>query len=109
AVHNSGDPEHRTRSTRGIPRGRSTAVVDSPESRTRGSRLMSESILYRREGGIARLTFNRPASLNAMGFEMGQRWRDLAHEVTADPTVGAIILDANGPAFCAGGDVVEMA
>ncbi|RZI93840.1 MAG: enoyl-CoA hydratase/isomerase family protein [Microbacterium sp.] len=70
---------------------------------------MSESILYRREGGIARLTFNRPASLNAMGFEMGQRWRDLAHEVTADPTVGAIILDANGPAFCAGGDVVEMA
>src|SRR5690606_8954870 len=60
-------------------------------------------------GGIARLTFNRPASLNAMGFEMGQRWRDLAHEVTADPTVGAIILDANGPAFCAGGDVVEMA
>lgn len=70
---------------------------------------MSESILYTREGGIARLTFNRPASLNAMGFEMGRRWRDLAHEVTADPTVGVIILDANGPAFCAGGDVVEMA
>ncbi len=70
---------------------------------------MSESILYTREGALARLTFNRPASLNAMGFEMGQRWRDLAHEVTADPTVGAIVLDANGPAFCAGGDVVEMA
>jgi 2-(1,2-epoxy-1,2-dihydrophenyl)acetyl-CoA isomerase len=70
---------------------------------------MSESILYTREGALARLTFNRPASLNAMGFEMGRRWRALAHEVTEDPTVGAIILDANGPAFCAGGDVVEMA
>jgi 2-(1,2-epoxy-1,2-dihydrophenyl)acetyl-CoA isomerase len=70
---------------------------------------MSESILYTREGALARLTFNRPASLNAMGFEMGRRWRDLAHEVTADPAVGAIILDARGPAFCAGGDVVEMA
>ena len=70
---------------------------------------MSDSILYTRDGALARLTFNRPASLNAMGFEMGRRWRDLAHEVTADDTVGAVLLDAVGPAFCAGGDVIEMA
>lgn len=44
-----------------------------------------------------------------MGFEMGRRWRDVAHEVTSDDSVGAVILDASGPAFCAGGDVVEMA
>lgn len=69
---------------------------------------MSDSILYSRDGALARLTFNRPASLNAMGFEMGERWRDLALEITADPTVSAIILDASGPAFCAGGDVVQM-
>lgn len=69
---------------------------------------MSDSILYTREGALARLTFNRPASLNAMGFEMGQRWRDLAHEITQDAAVGAVILDAAGPAFCAGGDVIEM-
>lgn len=70
---------------------------------------MSDSILYTRDGALARVTFNRPASLNAMGFEMGRRWRDLAAEITADDTVGAVLLDANGPAFCAGGDVVEMA
>lgn len=70
---------------------------------------MTDSILYTREGALARVTFNRPASLNAMGFEMGRRWRDLAREATSDPGVGAIILDANGPAFCAGGDVLEMA
>lgn len=70
---------------------------------------MTDSILYAREGALARLTFNRPASLNAMGFEMGQRWRDLAHEIAGDDSVAAVILDANGPAFCAGGDVVEMA
>jgi 2-(1,2-epoxy-1,2-dihydrophenyl)acetyl-CoA isomerase len=70
---------------------------------------MSDSILYTREGALARLTFNRPASLNAMGFDVGQRWRDLAREVTADDSVGAILIDAAGPAFCAGGDVVEMA
>lgn len=70
---------------------------------------MSDSIVYTRDGALARLTFNRPASLNAMGFEMGTRWRDLAREIAADATVGAVILDAAGPAFCAGGDVVEMA
>ena len=70
---------------------------------------MTDSIIYTREGALARLTFNRPASLIAMGFEMGGRWRDLAHEITSDETVGAVILDAAGPAFCAGGDVVEMA
>ncbi len=69
---------------------------------------MSDSIVYTRDGALARLTLNRPASLNAMGFEMGTRWRDLAREITADPTVGAVILDAAGPAFCAGGDIVEM-
>ncbi|MHC2999863.1 enoyl-CoA hydratase/isomerase family protein [Microbacterium sp. HJ5] len=70
---------------------------------------MSDSILLHVEGGLARVTFNRPAYLNAMDFEMGGRWRDIAREVTGDPAVGAVILDAAGPAFCAGGDVVAMA
>lgn len=70
---------------------------------------MTDSIVYTRDGALAHVTFNRPASLNAMNFEMGTRWRDLAHEITADDTVGAVLIDAAGPAFCAGGDVVEMA
>ncbi|WP_405374018.1 MULTISPECIES: enoyl-CoA hydratase/isomerase family protein [unclassified Microbacterium] len=70
---------------------------------------MSDTILLERDGALARITFNRPASLNAMDFEMGERWRDLAHQLTSDPHVGAIMLDAAGPAFCAGGDVVAMA
>lgn len=70
---------------------------------------MSDTILLTRDGALARVTFNRPAYLNAMDFEMGTRWREVAHEVTSDPTVGAILLDANGRGFCAGGDVVAMA
>lgn len=70
---------------------------------------MSDSILLDVEGGLARVTFNRPAFLNAMDFEMGERWRDVARTVTSDPAVGAVILDAAGPAFCAGGDVIAMA
>lgn len=70
---------------------------------------MTDSILLSRDGGLARVTFNRPAYLNAMDFDMAARWRDIAHEVTSDAAVGAVILDAAGPAFCAGGDVVAMA
>jgi 2-(1,2-epoxy-1,2-dihydrophenyl)acetyl-CoA isomerase len=70
---------------------------------------MTDSILLDIDGGLARVTFNRPSFLNAMDFEMGGRWRDVARAVTEDPSVGAVILDAAGPAFCAGGDVVAMA
>lgn len=69
---------------------------------------MTDSILVHIDGGLARVTFNRPASLNAMDFEMGGRWRDVAHALTSDDSVKAIVLDAAGPAFCAGGDVVMM-
>lgn len=67
-----------------------------------------DTILLRREGALARITLNRPASLNAVDAEMAARWRDVAAEVAADPSIGAVILDAAGRAFCAGGDVVSM-
>lgn len=70
---------------------------------------MTDSILVSVNDGLARITFNRPSRLNAMDFAMGELWRDVAHRVTSDSAVGAIILDAAGPAFCAGGDVIAMA
>jgi len=69
---------------------------------------MSDTILLAVEDRLARLTLNRPGSLNAMDFEMGTRWRELAGQVTSDPSIGAVLIDAAGPAFCAGGDVVAM-
>jgi 2-(1,2-epoxy-1,2-dihydrophenyl)acetyl-CoA isomerase len=69
---------------------------------------MSDSIHVSVADGLARVTLNRPASLNAMDFDMAERWRDAARTATA-PGVRAVILDAAGPAFCAGGDVVAMA
>lgn len=69
---------------------------------------MSDTILLRVEDGLARVTLNRPERLNAMDFEMGERWRAVARAVVADPSVGAVLLDAAGPSFCAGGDVIMM-
>ena len=65
-------------------------------------------ILFSLEDGLAHLTFNRPASLNAMDFAMGALWRDLGEWIASDPAVKAVLLDATGPAFCAGGDVIAM-
>lgn len=70
---------------------------------------MSESILLSVSDGVARVTLNRPERLNAIDGTMAMRWRSVTAEITADPEVRAIILDAAGPAFCAGGDVAAMA
>ncbi len=70
---------------------------------------MTDSILLEARDGLARVTLNRPGSLNAVDFAMGSRLRDVARQVAADPAVGAVLLDAAGNAFCAGGDVLAMA
>lgn len=69
---------------------------------------MSEPILYGYEDGLARITLNRPARLNAFNAEIAFAWRDATARAVTEDGAGAIILDAAGPAFCAGGDVLDM-
>ncbi|WP_091230678.1 enoyl-CoA hydratase/isomerase family protein [Microbacterium sp. 3J1] len=70
---------------------------------------MSDVILFAVEEGMARLTLNRPARLNAFDSDLAHAWRDATAEATSRSDVKAILIDAAGPAFCAGGDVVDMA
>ncbi len=70
---------------------------------------MSEPILYHCEDGLARITLNRPTRLNAFNAELAGAWRDVTVDATSRSDVRAIMIDANGPAFCAGGDVRDMA
>lgn len=70
---------------------------------------MSDAILLQVGGGLARLTLNRPARLNAFNSDLAHAWRDATTEATSRDDVRAILVDAAGPAFCAGGDVLEMA
>lgn len=69
---------------------------------------MSDSILFNVSDGIARITLNRPERLNAINAEAAYRWRDIAAEVATRPDISAVIFDAAGRAFCAGGDVLAM-
>lgn len=70
---------------------------------------MDDVILFAVDDGLARLTLNRPTRLNAFNADVAHAWRHLTREAVGRDDVGAILIDATGPAFCAGGDVVEMA
>ncbi|WP_430647201.1 enoyl-CoA hydratase/isomerase family protein [Agromyces sp. GXS1127] len=65
-------------------------------------------ILFDVRDGLAHLTLNRPERLNAVDPAAIDRWRELAHEIAGRDDIGAVLFDAAGRAFCAGGDVVAM-
>ncbi len=56
--------------------------------------------------GVALLTLNRPAALNALSLEMINELRALLHTHARDPNVRAVLVRGAGDkAFCAGGDL----
>jgi len=63
-------------------------------------------VLCEIRNGVAFLTLNRPAALNALSFEMINELRALLHAHAADPKVRAVLIRGAGDkAFCAGGDI----
>ncbi|MFF2495351.1 enoyl-CoA hydratase/isomerase family protein [Agromyces sp. NPDC058064] len=70
--------------------------------------MADDAILLDVTDGLARVTLNRPARLNAVDPDAITRWQAIAHEVAERDDIGAVLLDASGRAFCAGGDVVAM-
>lgn len=65
-------------------------------------------LLRERDGPIAILTLNRPGPRNSLSeallIALSEAWSDIA----ADKSVRAVVLTANGPAFCAGHDMKEL-
>src|ERR1700692_3914127 len=68
-----------------------------------------ELIKITEANGIVTITLNRPDRLNAF---VGHMRRDLAEaleEAGSDPEVRVVVINGEGRAFCAGGDVQFMA
>lgn len=66
------------------------------------------TIRLERRAGVAHLVLARPDKLNALGFGPGSNRDEIARALQladADPEVGAILIRAEGRAFCAGGDL----
>jgi 2-(1,2-epoxy-1,2-dihydrophenyl)acetyl-CoA isomerase len=69
---------------------------------------MSETLLYSVVGNVVTITLNRPRVMNALDRETIVRLRDACVKARDDATVRCIVLRGNGPAFLAGGDVVQF-
>ncbi len=63
-----------------------------------------KAIIYKVEGGIATLTFNRPQRLNAINPTMMSEIQEALAEAGADQSLRVLILTGEGRAFCSGGD-----
>jgi len=59
-------------------------------------------------GRVLRVTLNRPEKRNALSVDLGRALLKALDAGELDPGVGAILLAANGPSFCAGMDLTEL-
>jgi 2-(1,2-epoxy-1,2-dihydrophenyl)acetyl-CoA isomerase len=66
---------------------------------------MSETVLWEQQGGIGRVTLNRPESLNAWTAEFGGALRDVITGPAADPSVRAVTITGAGRGFSSGADL----
>jgi enoyl-CoA hydratase/carnithine racemase len=65
-------------------------------------------MIERPEPGLAVVTLNRGASRNALSRDMMAALHGAIGKIGSDPTVGAVVLAAQGPAFCSGHDLKEL-
>ena len=68
-----------------------------------------QHILYAVEGGVARLTLNRPDRLNSFNDAMHTEVRDALSRVKASAEVRVLLLTGAGRGFCAGQDLGDRA
>jgi enoyl-CoA hydratase/carnithine racemase len=67
-----------------------------------------EGLLFRVEDGLAIVTINRPAVLNAFTRDMIEQLRTIADQVEHDSAVFALAITGTGRAFCSGLDVALL-
>src|ERR1700712_4696425 len=68
----------------------------------------SKVLLRERDGPIAILTLNRPPARNSLSEALLIALSEALSDIAADKSVRAVVLTANGPAFCAGHDMKEL-
>ncbi len=69
----------------------------------------AQGMQYAVEDGIARITLNRPETLNSLTFEIYGRLRDLFAELETNDEVKVVVVRGEGDrGFCSGGDVHDI-
>ena len=69
----------------------------------------TQTVLYQVDGGVARITINRPERRNAMSWEVMRGLRRVLAAAAEDGAVRVVVLAGTGEhAFCAGADLGKM-
>jgi enoyl-CoA hydratase len=72
--------------------------------------MVQSELIVRREGGVGRLTLNRPQALHALTLSMCEAMTAALLEWRDEPGVAAVLIDHAGErGFCAGGDIRWLA
>jgi 2-(1,2-epoxy-1,2-dihydrophenyl)acetyl-CoA isomerase len=66
-----------------------------------------ETVVYERDDDVSVITLNRPDALNALSLQLTRDLDAAIRQAISDES-RAIVLTANGRAFCSGGDLREM-
>ena len=67
------------------------------------------SILYKKDGRIARISLNRSESLNAINEKMPGELEEAVKRAEGDSSIHVMILSGEGKAFCSGYDLKHFA
>lgn len=65
----------------------------------------SAPALLRIEGAIATITLNRPAAFNSINLPIAQKLEQLGAEVESNDDIRVLVIEGEGRAFSAGGDL----
>lgn len=64
-----------------------------------------ETLTFTIDNGLAELRLNRPDQRNAIDLRMATELLQVATRCTGDPSIRALLISAEGPAFTVGGDL----
>ena len=65
----------------------------------------TDPALLRIDGPIATITLNRPAAFNAIDLSIAKKLEQLSADVEASDDIRVLVIEGQGRAFCAGGDL----
>jgi enoyl-CoA hydratase/carnithine racemase len=70
--------------------------------------LPDDPALLRVDGPIATITLNRPTAFNSIDLALAKRLEQLSAEVEASEDIRVLVIEGEGRAFCAGGDLATI-
>jgi 2-(1,2-epoxy-1,2-dihydrophenyl)acetyl-CoA isomerase len=79
-------------------------LAPPPFFKAKGKRMTSQQIELERDGAVLVVTLNNPKTRNSLTSELRDELGEAIKQASKDRTVRAVLLAANGPSFCAGGD-----